>query len=89
MRVQDLTPEIADQLGVDDTEGVVVSSVDPSGPAREAGIRRGDVIVEVDKESVKDAEQLQDHLAEAEERALLLIRRGESQLYVPIKRQAS
>jgi serine protease Do len=89
MRVQDLTPEIADQLGLDDTEGVVVSSVDPSGPAREAGIRRGDVIVEINKESVKDAKQLQSTLADTKERALLLIRRGESQLYVPIKRETS
>ena len=89
MRVQDLTPDIASQLGIDDSEGVVVSSVDPSGPAREAGIRRGDVIVEVDKESVKDADQLQEHLSDADERALLLIRRGDSQLYVPIKRETS
>jgi serine protease Do len=89
MSVQDLTPEIAEQIGVDTTDGVVVSSVDPSGPAREAGIRRGDVIVEVDQEEVTDSEQLQERLSSSDERALLLIRRGDSQLYVPLARNES
>jgi len=89
MTVQELTPDIAQQLGVEDSGGVVVSSVDPSGPAQEAGIRRGDVIVEVDQKQVKDPKGLQDQLSAADERALLLIRRGDSQLYVPITRETS
>ncbi|MGH0029187.1 MAG: PDZ domain-containing protein, partial [Myxococcota bacterium] len=89
MTVQDLTPEIAEQLGVDEAGGVVVSAVDPNGPAREAGVRRGDVIVEVDQEEVKDSKSLHDRLSSADDRALLLIRRGDSQLYVPIARGAS
>jgi serine protease Do len=89
LTVQNLTPEIAQQLGVDEAEGVVVSGVDPAGPAQEAGLRRGDVIVEVDQQGVTDAASLQKLLADADERALLLIRRGENQLYVPIKRQSS
>jgi serine protease Do len=87
LAVQNLTPEIAQQLGLEEAEGVVVSGVDPGGPAQEAGIRRGDVIVEVDQQEVKDAESLHEQLAEADERALLLIRRGDNQLYVPIKRE--
>ena len=87
MTVQDLTPEIADQLGVEGTEVVVVSSVDPAGPAREAGIRRGDVIVEVDQREVKDSKSLHDQLSKADDRVLLLIRRGDSQLYVPLARE--
>jgi serine protease Do len=86
MRVQDLTSDLADQLGIEDATGVVVSAVDPTGPARRAGIRRGDVIVEVDQQDVQDTDDLQERLAAADESALLLIRRGESQLYVPIKR---
>jgi serine protease Do len=88
MSVQALTPEIAQQLGVEEGGGVVVSSVDPTGPAQEAGVRRGDVIVEVDQKEVKDPETLHDRLSNADERALLLIRRGDSQLYVPITRSA-
>jgi serine protease Do len=84
MRVQNLTPDLAEQLGLESTDGVVVSGVD--GPAREAGVRRGDVIVEVDREEVKDVAQLEQRLAKADEKALLLIRRGDTQIYVPIKR---
>ena len=89
MSVQDLTPEIAENLGVEDGAGVVVSGVDPNGPARRAGVRRGDVIVEVDQQEVTDSESLQEQLSAADDRALLLIRRGDSQLYVPIARDAS
>jgi serine protease Do len=88
MTVQNLTPDIAQQLGMDESSGVVVSGVDAGGPAQEAGIRRGDVIIEVDQDEVSDVEQLHEKLADADERALLLIRRGENQLYVPIKREA-
>jgi serine protease Do len=87
MSVQDLTPEIAEQLGVEGSDGVVVSSVDPTGPAREAGIRRGDVIVEIDQKEVKDSKALHDRLSKADDRVLLLIRRGDSQLYVPLARE--
>jgi len=86
LRVQDLTPDLAEQLGVEGDGGVVISSVKPSGSAERAGIRRGDVIVEVDREEVGDVGDLEEQLSEADERALLLIRRGESQLYVPIER---
>jgi serine protease Do len=59
MRVQDVTPEIANQLGLDDASGVVVTAVQPGSAAEDAGIRRGDVILEVDRYEVKDSAQLQ------------------------------
>jgi len=86
LRVQDLTPDLAQQLGLDSPDGVVVSGVDPNGPASEAGIRRGDVIIEVDRQEVDGTAKLQDVLAGADERALLLIRRGENQIYLTVKR---
>jgi len=90
LRVQDLTPELAEQLGLESgASGVVVSAVEPGGPAGEAGLRRGDVIVEVDRHEVKDAKDLHKRLGETDQRALLLVRRGDSQLYVPLKREAS
>ena len=86
LSVQDLTDELAEQLGLEDTKGVVVASVDPDGPASEAGIRRGDVIVEVDRHEVKDAKSLQKALEKTDDRALLLVRRGDNQLYMTVKR---
>jgi serine protease Do len=86
LSVQDLTGAVAEQLGLEDTKGVVVASVDPDGPASEAGIRRGDVIVEVDRHEVKDAKALQKALEKSDDRALLLVRRGDNQLYLTVKR---
>jgi len=62
------------------TTGVVVDSVDPTGPAVEAGIRRGDVIQEVNRQPVRSADDLRGALEKSGTKpALLLInRRGET-----------
>jgi S1-C subfamily serine protease len=52
----DLTPEIASELGVSATSGVVVLSVVANGPADKAGIQPGDVITAVDGQAVSDVE---------------------------------
>src|SRR5262249_57202244 len=53
--VQTLTPELAENLGLErGLKGVVVTQVDPSGPGGDAGLRRGDVILEVNRAPVKD-----------------------------------
>ena len=87
LRTQELTPELAEQLGVSDATGVLVAGVEPGSPAEEAGLRRGDVILEVDRKSVESVDELTDRLARADERALVLISRGESNLFVPLKRE--
>jgi len=86
LRTQELTPELAEQLGVSEETGVLVAGVEPGSPAAEAGLRRGDVILEVDRKSVESVDQLTDRLARADERVLVLISRGESNLFVPLKR---
>ena len=55
---RDATPDLAFQLGLGTDQGAVVLSTLPDGPAAEAGIREGDVIVEVAGETVDDAEGL-------------------------------
>lgn len=87
LRVQALTPDLAEQLGLDDENGVVVTSVSPGSPASEAGIRSGDVILEVNRSTVNNVEALRDELASAEQSALLLIRRGDATIFVPVKRK--
>jgi serine protease Do len=52
--VQDLTPEIAAALGITDTHGVLVTGVEPSSPAAIAGLRRGDLILEVNQKPVRN-----------------------------------
>jgi len=87
LRAQDLTPALADQLGLEQAEGVIVTDVDPSGAAAEAGIRRGDIIVELDRKPVKNAGDLSKRLDASKEGVLVLVRRGNATLFVPLKRQ--
>jgi serine protease Do len=89
LRVQNVTPEIANQLGLEEASGVVVTAVQPGSAAEEAGVRRGDVILEVDRYEVKNTEQLREKLDESDDGALLLVKRGDATLFVPIKRTPS
>ena len=92
LRVQKVTPEIADQLGLDSTEGVVVTSVELGSPAAESGLQRGDVILEVKSPGAKpvpveDPDQLEHVLASVDAKALLLVRRGGNTQFLPLKRK--
>ncbi|MEO0161905.1 MAG: trypsin-like peptidase domain-containing protein, partial [candidate division WOR-3 bacterium] len=49
--VQDITPEIAEAMGIE-PRGVLVSSVDPNSPAYHSGIKEGDRIVMVNNENI-------------------------------------
>ena len=54
LAVQNITPEMAESLGVDKPAGVVVTSVQPGSVAAEAGIRRGDIILEINRSTVRN-----------------------------------
>lgn len=54
VRLQELTPQLADYFGLEDGKGALVASVREDSPARDAGLRAGDVIVSVDGEPVED-----------------------------------
>jgi serine protease Do len=54
MTVEDLTPELAKNFGLSEARGVVVVQVEDGSSAAEAGLRAGDVILEIDQSPVKD-----------------------------------
>ena len=62
--LQSITPEIAQNLGLKDTTGVLVADVVPGGPAEKAGIERGDVITAFDGKEVKNTSDLSRLVAE-------------------------
>jgi len=79
--VEPLTPEIAQELQLKPgTTGVVVDSVDPTSPAVEAGIQRGDVIQEVNRQPVRSADDLRAAVEKSGTKPALLLlnRRGET-----------
>ena len=57
-KVQSVTPELADGLGLSNLRGAIVANVQDNGPAAKAGLRSGDVITSVGGESVKNANEL-------------------------------
>src|SRR2546427_5608908 len=56
--IQKVTPEIAESLGMDQFKGALVADVTKGGPAENAGIKVGDVIVEFDGKPVNDSAEL-------------------------------
>ncbi|WP_374427997.1 Do family serine endopeptidase [Tabrizicola sp.] len=64
VRIQDISPEIAESMGLADTKGALVSDV-PEGPAKAAGIRAGDIIQRFAGEEVGDAGDLTRRVADA------------------------
>ena len=55
--IQNVTPDVAEALGLDNTSGALVTDV-PEGPAKEAGIASGDVILSFDGKDVADTREL-------------------------------
>jgi serine protease Do len=64
VRIQTVTDEIAESLGLDKAHGALVASVTDKGPAEEAGIQPGDVILGFDGKEVSDMRRLPRLVAE-------------------------
>ena len=62
--IQEITPEIAESLGLDSENGALVSSVHPEGPAQAGGIMAGDVVLKFDGKEISDMRSLPRIVAE-------------------------
>ena len=87
LTVQTLTPELAKQLDVKPGEGVVVTEVKRGSIASLAGIKTGDVILQVNRKAVNNAAAFNQAVQESsdEQRVLLLVRSGDGQRYVALR----
>ena len=86
VRVQPVTRDLALGLGLPDTDGALVASVAPGGPADQAGVRPGDVLLAFDDQRIQSARGAARLLAEAEigaEVVMGLWRRNE-QIQLPV-----
>jgi len=82
VNVQDLTPDIAEAMHLDITDGAVVSKVDPKSPAKRAGVQPGDVIVAVDGNPVHGSSDLRNRvglMAVGQSVSLTILRNGAQQ----------
>ena len=85
--LQAITQEIAEGLGLDRPTGALLTDVQLKGPADEAGLKRGDVILSVDKQTVDDPEAVGYRLAmkPLDGQASLIVLRGGKKLPVSMR----
>jgi len=80
VNVSTVVPEDAEFFGLDEVRGVLVQNAQEGGPAAEAGIQQGDVLLSIDGEPLESAGDLQQEIAErspGDDVAIELLRNGE------------
>ncbi len=82
--VRPITPEVARQLNLRTSEGVIVARVEEGSPAAEAGVQRGDVIREINRQKIRSPADYERITRDAKEgdRLTVLLQRGPMSLYV-------
>jgi serine protease Do len=87
MTVQNITDEIARQLRLDTTEGVLIADVTPGSAADRADLSRGDIILEINRTPVKNVNDYRQIVSDVKpgEGAVLYIQRGQSRIFVAIR----
>ncbi len=89
LTVKDLTPELATRMGLPSDEGVVITGVEDDSPAAEVGLKPGDLIVEINREPVKNQSDYRRLMLDvrAEDSILFLIKRGSSTLFFAVEKR--
>ena len=82
VQVAELTPQLAERFNLDpDAAGVLITNVEPSGPAAEAGLESGDVINEINRSPIRSLSDYQKATARVQGNVLVRTNRG----YVVVK----
>jgi serine protease Do len=69
--IENVTPQIAESLGMGSRKGALVADLTPGGPADKAGVKSGDVVVGLDGEAVNSATELTRLVAQSHEGQVL------------------
>jgi serine protease Do len=84
LTVQSITPDIAKQMDLPAGKGVLVQQVEQDSPAANAGIRRGDVILEINRKGVSGVSGMRSALANSKEDHLFLVQRNSNKIYMVV-----
>jgi serine protease Do len=86
LSVQEITPEIAEELGLEDETGVIVAGVAPGSPAEDADFNQGDIIKEINRKGIKNLRDYRMAMGKAakEDTILFLVQRKGQTLYLSI-----
>jgi serine protease Do len=84
LQLQDVTPQMARQRGLTAAAGVMVVGVQPGSPAERAGLQRGDVIREVNRQAVQSVQEVRGAIAKADNQdaVALLVKRNQGSVFV-------
>jgi serine protease Do len=87
LMVQDITPEIAQRFGIENTKGVLVGGVADGSPAEDAGFNEGDIIRQIDRRPVSGKDEFTKMAAtfKAGKTTLFLVERGEARILLTVK----
>ena len=87
IRVEKVTPEIAQEAGLPRAEGLVVTDVIPGSSADDIGLNRGDIILEANRNKVSSISEWEGIIGQLKtgDTLLLLVFRGGHTYYVPVK----
>ena len=82
-----ITPQLARYYGLPASEGALVAKVEPYSPADDAGLRKGDVIEQIDGSKVEDPTQIASRVRgkQVNDRLTLTVNRYGRQLQVPVQ----
>lgn len=85
--LQDISPDLAKALNLDNSNGALVSEVSKGSPAEKAGLERGDVIVKFGSKTIKNADQLKNEvgLSDPGRRAEMVVIRKGSKKHLMVK----
>ncbi len=88
LAVEGITPTISQYLGLPDTDGVIVTTVDPGSFAERAGIMKGDVIRELNRKKIKNLAEFNAEMSNSSKtgRYLFLILRSGNTIFIAINK---
>jgi serine protease Do len=87
MVVKEITPELARNFGLSESSGLVVAQVESNSPAGGAGVKPGDIILEVDQVEVTSVQEFNRKMESYKvgDTVLFLLKRGTATLYLTLK----
>lgn len=88
VQIQPLTPELARTLGLAHAEGVMISDITKGSPAESAGMKKGDIILELNRMAMSDASALRSmitSLKPGDNAMFLVFRDGRQKMYISVK----
>lgn len=89
LQLQEITPELSRTHELPSDKGLIVTDLDPAGVAADAGIRRGDIILEINQTPVLTIAEFKKQVAKVKkgETMLFLIKRREGALYIAVEKK--